>query len=255
MKHLDLFDIHTHSIASGHAYNTIYEMADYARSIDMEILGISEHAPDMPGSCHHFYFDNLRAVPRLIHGQKMMFGAELNIQNRNGDVDVEEAALMRLDYCVASIHVPCFKEERTVSNVMSAYEKACNNPYITVIGHPDDARFPINHEALVKMAGETHTLLELNNGSLNPDGFRPGTWENSKKILSYCEKYGVSVIMNSDAHVVVDLMNHCHPWQLVEEIGFPEELIVNGSTEKLLNYLRPEKVDYLKRCWSGEILR
>lgn len=251
----DVLDIHTHTIASGHAYNTIYEMADHAHEIGLEILGISEHAPNMPGSCHAFYFDNLRAVPRMIRGQKMMLGVELNIMNKEGQVDLSEQALNRMDYAIASLHKPCFMEDRTQENVMAAYEAICKNPCVTVIGHPDDGRFPIDHEALVQMAGETHTLLELNNGSLNPDGFRPGTWENSRKILHYCKQYQVPVILGSDAHVAIDIRAHENPWKLVEEVGLPEELIVNGNADLFFTYLRPEKQEYLRRCWSGEILR
>lgn len=255
MDYKDLLDIHTHTIASGHAYNTIYEMADYGKSLGMEILGISEHAPEMPGSCHQFYFDNLRVMPRLIHGQKMMFGVELNIMDRDGKVDIADNTLERLDYSLASMHTPCFKDKRTTENIMAGYEAICKNPYVTVIGHPDDGRFPIDHETFVLMAKEGHKLIEINNNSLNPDGFRPNTRENSRLILKYCMKYQVPVILNSDAHVCIDLMNHQFSWDLIKEVQFPAELIVNGNLALFLSYLRPEKQEYLKRCWSGEIVR
>ena len=38
-------DIHTHTIASGHAYGTIREMAQAAASKKLKILGLTEHAP------------------------------------------------------------------------------------------------------------------------------------------------------------------------------------------------------------------
>ena len=37
----DVLDIHTHTLASGHAYNTIYEMAQSARDKGLQLLGIS----------------------------------------------------------------------------------------------------------------------------------------------------------------------------------------------------------------------
>lgn len=43
-----LIDTHTHTIASGHAYNTIDEMTRYAGSIGLLNLAITEHAPQMP---------------------------------------------------------------------------------------------------------------------------------------------------------------------------------------------------------------
>ena len=57
-------DTHAHTLASGHAYNTIKEMAQTAKENGLEILALTEHAPNMPGSCHEFYFHNLRLVPR-----------------------------------------------------------------------------------------------------------------------------------------------------------------------------------------------
>ena len=47
---LDILDIHTHTIASGHAYNTIYEMAQSASRKGLALLGISDHGPAMEGS-------------------------------------------------------------------------------------------------------------------------------------------------------------------------------------------------------------
>ena len=43
-------DTHTHTLASGHAYSTISEMIDAAAQKGLKLLGITEHAPAMPGS-------------------------------------------------------------------------------------------------------------------------------------------------------------------------------------------------------------
>ena len=51
-----VLDTHTHTFASGHSYSTIREMAYSAKERGLELLGITEHAPKMPGSCHEFYF-------------------------------------------------------------------------------------------------------------------------------------------------------------------------------------------------------
>ena len=77
-------------------------------------------------------------------------------------------------------------------------------PYINIIGHPDDGHFPVDYEALVKAAGETKTLLELNNASLRPQSFRQGNRVNTLTLLELCKQYGVPVTTGSDAHVDVD---------------------------------------------------
>ena len=107
------------------------------------------------------------------------------------------------------------------------------NPHIDIIGHPDDGRFEVDYEALVKKARETGTLLELNNTSLKPGGFRQNTRENDRKMLNLCKEYQVSISIGSDAHVDVDLANFNLALQLIEECDFPEELVVNTSLERL----------------------
>ena len=47
-------DTHTHTLASGHAYNTLNEMAQAAADKGLKGLAITEHAPEMPGTCHLF---------------------------------------------------------------------------------------------------------------------------------------------------------------------------------------------------------
>ncbi len=234
---IDVLDMHSHTLVSGHAYNTIYEMADQAKSLGLEVLGITEHAPAMPGTCHEFYFSNLKVVPRIIRGQKMLFGTELNILDAKGNVDLSESILKEMDVCVASIHPPCFQDSRSLEEVTQAYFNVCENPYVTIIGHPDDGRFPVDYEQLAIKARDTKTLLELNQGSLSPGGFRQNTRENAKKMLFYCEKYGTPVILDSDAHVATEIGNHTCARELIAEVNFPEELIVNRSLEEFAKFL------------------
>lgn len=49
-------DTHTHTLVSGHAYNTIDEMAAYAAGIGVTHLAITDHSPKMPGSAGILYF-------------------------------------------------------------------------------------------------------------------------------------------------------------------------------------------------------
>ena len=74
MKYNSVLDLHTHTIVSGHAYSTLREMAKAASDKGLELLGITEHAPKMPGTCHLFYFDNLRIVPRELYGIELVLG-------------------------------------------------------------------------------------------------------------------------------------------------------------------------------------
>jgi len=46
----DVMDMHTHTIASVHAYSSLREMATAAKEKGLELLGITDHAPSMPGA-------------------------------------------------------------------------------------------------------------------------------------------------------------------------------------------------------------
>lgn len=234
-------DTHSHTIASGHAYSTIKEMARAASEIGLESLAITEHAPTMPETCGRFYFSNLGIIPREIFGVKMMFGVELNILNEDGTVDLSEHLLKQMDIAIASIHLPCYGESKGIVENTKAYIKAMNNPCIDIIGHPDDGRFPVDYEALVKAAKETGTLLEVNNSSLNPMGFRENAKENVIKMLGFCKEYGVHITTGSDSHIDVEVGEFPFVQEVLKECDFPEELVVTTSFEKLKTYIKRNK--------------
>lgn len=234
-------DTHTHTLASGHAYNTINEMAKTAADKGLKGLAITEHAPQMPGTCHLFYFQNLRVVPRERYGIELLLGTELNIMNEDGEVDLSEETLKTLDIAIASMHTPCFKGERTVEKVTAAYEKVMEHRYVDIIGHPDDGRFPVDMERLVSQAKKTGTLLEVNNSSLRPDGFRENTKENCLRMLKECKKQGAMIVLGSDSHVDVDIAEYPYAEEVLKKADFPEELIANLSLEKLKASLKHNK--------------
>ena len=97
-------DTHTHTLASGHAYNTMNEMAKAAADKGLKGLAITEHAPEMPGTCHLYYFQNLRIVPRKRFGIELLLGTELNIMNAEGKVDLS----MYLRHLISQLQVFIF---------------------------------------------------------------------------------------------------------------------------------------------------
>ena len=143
----DYADLHTHTIASGHAYGTITEMVHTAALKDLPILGITEHAPSMPGSCGEMQFCNFKVIPPVLEGVRLLFGCELNIVDYKGSIDLSEKMLKRLSYTVASLHDLCLKPGTREENTF-AVVTALKNPYVTILGHPDDGKFPVSYTHL-----------------------------------------------------------------------------------------------------------
>ena len=239
-----VLDVHTHTLTSGHAYSTIKEMAESASEKGLHLLGITEHAPLMDGAPNWIYFSNLRVVPRQMFGVELMLGVELNIIDFEGHVDLDPAIMNRVDLRIASLHdlciVPGSVEENTNATI-----NAIMNPYVDIIGHPDDGRFPMDLEKVVHYAKKYKTLLEVNNNSLKPGGSRVGADKNVREMLTYCKKLNVPVILNSDAHVFSDVGRNDYSLPLVKEMDFPEELVVNRSVEAFKAALADKRNTFL----------
>lgn len=239
--HIEL-DVHTHSIASGHAYGTITEMAKAASEKGIKLLGITEHAKGIPGTCDDFYFVNFKVIPREMFGIKLMLGAEINILDYEGTLSLSDTYIKKLDIRIAGIHSLCYKFGDIKENT-NAIVSAIKNPLIDIISHPDDGNCPLNYEQVVLAAKENHTLLEINNNSLRSSE-RKDTVKNSIRILDLCKEYKIPVLISSDAHYMNDIANMDHVMPVLEMAGFPESLIINRSTEyfqKFISYNREKE--------------
>ena len=226
MKHFA--DLHTHTIASGHAYSTLDEMIEQAKKINLKVLGITEHGPMMPGSCNLIYFHNYRVVPREYDSLKLLLGVEANIYDYEGSIDIDDDTLNRLDYAIASLHGNIYKAGQVKDNTRAVISAMKHNK-VKIIGHPDDGNIPLNYDEVVKAAKEYNVALEMNNSSLKPGSFRVNAKDNYKRMLDICATKEVPIILGSDAHIAGDIAFFEYAENLLEEIGFPEKLILNNT--------------------------
>lgn len=233
-------DVHTHTLASGHAYGTIREMAQAASEKGLKLLGITEHAKGIPGTCDDIYFQNLRVVPRSMYGVELMLGSEINILDYDGTLSMKQELIHNLDIRIAGIHAHCYKAGTMEQNT-SAVINAIKNPGIDIISHPDDGNCPLNYEAIVPAAKEHSVLLELNNNSLNPVNKRLHAKENNIKMLTLCMQYQVPILISSDAHDPVDVARFNFVTEILEITGFPQELIINKDVNDFKQFLRSKR--------------
>ncbi|MBR6543562.1 MAG: phosphatase [Anaerotignum sp.] len=230
-------DIHTHSVASGHAYSTVDENMRWAAEKGLELVALTDHAPGMKDTTGHAYFANLHVLPEKLHGVRLLKGIELNIMDFNGRVDMDERVLSRMDLAIASLHLPCIAPGSRKENT-AALVKVMENPYVHIIGHPGDPRYDVDYQEVFRQAKATGTLLEINNASLIPGGFRDGSQENVRNILRMSMEEGVPVVVGSDAHFYTGIGDFSHAQALLEEVDFPAELVLNTDPEKFLGYLK-----------------
>ena len=228
-------DLHTHTVSSGHAYSTLMENISSAKEKGLQFLGLSDHAPAMDDAPEEIYFKNLAVVNKDWDTLKVLHGVELNILNEYGDVDLSEETLNNLDYAVASLHYPIFPKER-LSACTDAAIAVMSNPHVFILGHPDDDLMSLDYEALALAAKNYHVALEVNNSSLRPGSFRKGAADNYRRMLRLAKNLEVPVIVSSDSHICYDIGNFTLALILLDELKFPEELIVNSSLKRLFEF-------------------
>jgi len=228
-------DMHVHSIASGHAYSTILEIAKEASKKQLKIIAITDHGPYFPRSSNLWYFNNLDKVPRLIEDVIILKGAEANIIGMDGKLDIPEEYLVKLDFVLAGFHESCV-EKGTKSDHTQAYINVMQNPHVDAISHPDNAFFEVDIYQVVAAAKENNKLIELNNYSFWEKA--KGSAENAKKFAQLCRDLDVSISCGSNAHFATEVGNFNYIELLIDELGLKENLIINTSKEKVLNYLK-----------------
>lgn len=232
-----LFDTHTHTIASTHAYSTVTEMASMAHEKGLEAIAITDHAPSIPDAPHIWHFRNLKNIPRKICGVKILYGAEVNITDINGHIDMEEDILNLLDVVNASIHIPCYKDADKDDHT-SAYMAVAKNPLIDIICHSGSPKLMYDYEKVIECAKENHKLIEINNHSFF---VRKSSIPNCKKIAQICKEKEVGIVVSSDAHIAYDLGDYSCALNMLKEISFPEKLIINRSFKTFEDFMSEKK--------------
>lgn len=239
-EHQDLcsrlvLDIHTHTIASGHAYGTIREMAAAAAEKKLQLLGISEHGPGIPNTCGPFYFVNLKVVPRYLYGVEICHGCEINVLD-GGRLSLEQKYIDKLDYAIVGIHTLCYQDAGRQKNT-DALIACMQNEKVHFVSHPDDDHTPLDYERLVKAAKESQVALEVNNSSLLKPDQRLNCVKNYQVMLALCDQMRCPVIISSDAHDPSYVGRFAEACRLIEETGFDESLILNTSVERFREFI------------------
>ncbi len=250
-----LCDTHTHTIFSRHAYSTVEECVRTAAERGLELYGATDHFsamlfPERPGGPDlrdYQYFLNFRDWPRLWYGVQVMRGCEADIVDLEGrlfghDVPVTTGiagdlravpttllahVLEQCDYVVASIHGQDFLRTASSDQVTSMYLRAMEEPKVLTLGHVDRTEAPFDVDAVVEAARDTHHLIEVNEASLA----RPAAAQRLRHVVERCAAIGCPVVVNTDTHIAYGIGRFDRAIALLDELGFPEELVANRTAE------------------------
>ncbi|MDN5325357.1 MAG: putative hydrolase [Moorella sp. (in: firmicutes)] len=228
-------DLHTHTIASGHAYSTVKELAEAAEKQGLKMIAITDHGPKMPGGPHEYHFGNLVALPRKIGGVEILRGVEANIIDVDGNLDLPERLLEELDIVLAGFHTGTGFDNRPAEDYTRAVLAAIANPRVHLIVHPGNPDFPVDIEKLVLAAAREHKALEINNNSFSIS--RQGSLPRCQLLAKLAHKHKVQVVVNSDAHIFSSVGNFARAWQVARSAGISEDQVINKTAGRVKEYL------------------
>jgi len=229
-------DLHTHTLASGHAYSTVNELALAAAQVGLKAIALTDHGPALPGGPHRYHFCAMRFIPRTIAGVRIFRGVELNILDEKGTLDLDQPVLEELEFVMAGLHEFCGFGDGDIDLNTQALLAAMENPRVKCISHPGNPLFPLHYEEIVMGALATDTALEINNSSISATS-RKGSCDNCIEIARLCARIGTPIMIGSDAHISQGVGVFDDALKLVAEAGIAENQVINASMERLLDFL------------------
>jgi DNA polymerase (family X) len=191
--------VHSHSTYSD-GYNTLREMAEYAKAQGFEYLVITDHSKSA------FYANGLK--PDRVLNQmaeidelnlelapfKIFKSIESDILN-DGSLDYDEDILSKFDMIIASVHTNLKMDiDKATNRLITAIE----NPYTTMLGHPTGRLllsregYPIDYKKVIDACAANEVSIEINANPYRLDL----DWQ----WIEYATNQGVKISINPDAH-------------------------------------------------------
>jgi len=232
-------DLHIHTTASGHGYSTIKEIVEAASEKGLKTIAITDHGLNMPGAPHWYHFTNLISLPRVMQGVEVLRGVEADILDSAGDVDMPEPIMSDyLDIVLAGFHDETGYTGTTIEDNTEAMVAAIKNPFVHVITHPGNPKYPVDVETVVLAAKKYNKALELNNNSFI---VRPGSFPMCSQFAKMAKKHNILVSINSDAHICYNVGENAQAVALASKVGIRKSQIINSSSVILTEYLNWHK--------------
>jgi DNA polymerase (family 10) len=190
---------HCHTTASDGG-NTLEEMAEAARALGFEYLGIGDHSQSLtvanglsPERVRRQQAE-IDALNKRLKGFRVFKGVECDILP-DGRLDFDDELLATFDYVVASVHSH-FRQTR--EEMTARIVRAVRHPAVTMLGHATGRLllrregYEVDLEAVLRAAAEAGAMVEINAHPSRLDL----DWLHCKRAKAL----GVVLVINPDAH-------------------------------------------------------
>lgn len=239
-------DYHTHTLYSdGRA--SLEEMIIAAKAQGLQELGIADHGPRNIGTGvknESIFLEIKEGLNKLqvnFPSLQLKVGAEADVLNLTGELDISKKVIKELDYLLAGLHpyiipqglqgvewilenqimkvFPTLKE-RVKTNNTKALVEAIHNYDLWAITHPG-LKMDVDAYEVARACISCDTLWEINAGHKFP------SYEKVREVAGY----GVDFIVNSDAHFPESVGCLEYGSWVLEKVGVPPEKIKNAKVD------------------------
>lgn len=243
-------DLHIHTLMSGHAFCTVTECVAEAKKRGLSLIAITDHGPAMEHSAHEGYFEMSSRFPNAQSEVNVLFGCEMNILNKNGDVDLSPKTMSELDIVLAGLHKKTpYTSSGEADNTNAIINAMMRHSNINVITHPFRSDFPISVYDVVQAANECNVILEINL-SLLLKAIQQKTNSNYAKeiyktaeMVAYLQSIGSNYIINSDAHHSCEIgISKMHFKKVTDELGINTSFVMNDNIDMINKFISKKKL-------------
>lgn len=231
-------DLHIHTNVNPHAFSTLEENIKAAAQKGMEIIAITNHGPALPDTPHWWHLVNIGILPEYIDGVRVIKSVEANILDEYGKLDINQKIFDQMELILAGFH--SVEEYGTISDKDKntlAILNLIKKQKADIIVHLGNPIFPVDYEQIVSAAKEGCVALEVNNTSLGTIT-RVGSRKNCKKMLELAKEAKCYISLGTDAHYSGHIGEFDKAIELLKEVDYPEELIINTSKEAFEKFLK-----------------
>jgi DNA polymerase (family X) len=184
-------DLHTHTTWSADGKNTLEEMVLAAAERGYAYYAVTDHSHYLREGRLDAQLEEIAALQERVKPLQILRGIEANIR-ANGELDVDDETLARLDWVVASIHQG--RDTSPTERVLAAMD----NPRVDCIGHLTGRKITrrgpmeLDVERIFERAAATGTFLEINS--------QPDRLDLRDVHARAAKEAGVKLVVSSDAH-------------------------------------------------------
>lgn len=248
-----LCDLHVHTEHSSDATGTIGQAVRAAAERGVEVLAITNHCPELPGSIWH---DSLRKLQDMKaqaaaagrkYGLRVLVGAEIEVIDFVGNLNAPDLFIEQCDLVIAAVHwfpglyydeqqrprVNAYTRQDVVPMSMKMIVGAVRNRAVDIIAHigyelaatkqpqrfldqPQD--YPeLYIQQIATEAARGGTAIEINEAGF-PD----------ERFLRICLEAGCTFALGSDAHEPSKVGRLDWACQMVERLGIGPDRLLYG---------------------------